>query len=163
MSFFMPESRNYECISSSKGQCFHQTSGGTLWSSSQTEWHGFPKHLEAQLLAIQKECMPDDSVAGMVQVYLDDFKGDYVCSLQLYQEALKNKFDKPNAKELRELNDIMNNSVIGWRKCKSQRRLDGYGQQRAWERIKPLGSVNETSSLSHGFEPVTEQMNLPFD
>ena len=123
----------------------------------------FPEHLEEQLLAIQKECMPDDSLAGMVQVFLDDYKGDYVCSVQLYEDALKNKYDKPKAKDLKDINDVMNNSVIGWRKCKSQRRLDGYGQQRAWERIKPLGSVNETSSLSHGFEPVTEQMNLPFD
>ena len=122
----------------------------------------FPEHLEEQLLAIQKECMPDDSLAGMVQVFLDDYKGDYVCSVQLYEDALKNKYDKPKAKDLKDINDVMNNSVIGWKKCKSQRRLDGYGQQRAWERIKPLGSVNETSSLSHGFEPVTEQMNLPF-
>ena len=140
-----------------------------IWAEAMTIYKSgnfqldFPKHLEAQLLAIQKECMPDDSVAGMVQVYLDDFKGDYVCSLQLYQEALKNKFDKPNAKELRELNDIMNNSVIGWKKCKGQKRLGIYGQQRAWEREQKLESVNELSSPADGFEPVTEQMNLPFD
>ncbi len=123
----------------------------------------FPERLEEQLLAIQKECMPDDSLAGMVQVYLDEYKGEYVCSLQLFQEALKNKFDKPKPKDLRDINDVMNNSVIGWKKCKSQKRLNGYGQQRAWERIVPLGSVNENSNPADGFEPVTEQMNLPFD
>ena len=121
----------------------------------------FPQHLQEQLLAIQKECMPDDSVAGRVQVYLDEFKGDYVCSLQLYQEALKNN-DKPNQKELRELNDIMNNSVIGWKKCNGQKRLGIYGQQRAWEREQKLESVNGVSSSGDGFEPVGEQMEIPF-
>ncbi|MCD7836661.1 MAG: virulence-associated E family protein [Lachnospiraceae bacterium] len=31
----------------------------------------FPERLEAQLLEIQKECMPDDSIAGIIQIFLD--------------------------------------------------------------------------------------------
>jgi len=129
----------------------------------------FPQCLEAQLLAIQKECMPDDSLAGIIQVFLDQFKGEAVCTLQLYREALKHPFDRPTNRESRELNDIMNNSVIGWRKCKKQRRIPGYGQQRAWERdgsvqnsTKDVNHVNESDGLPDGFEPVPEQMELPF-
>lgn len=139
-----------------------------VWAEAMTIYRNgdyelkFPDNLQDVLLALQKECMPDDSVAGMVQVFLDDFKGDYVCSLQLYQEALHHPYDKPTAKESRELNDIMNNSVIGWRKCKEQKRLGSYGQQRAWERMEKRKSVNELSSNADGFEPVPEQMQLPF-
>lgn len=137
----------------------------------------FPECLEAQLLAIQKECMPDDSMAGIIQVFLDQFKGEAVCTLQLYREALKHPFDRPTNRESRELNDIMNNSVIGWKKCKKQRRIPGYGQQRAWERDgsgqsgtinvneageKYVNHVNESDGLPDGFEPVPEQMELPF-
>ncbi len=137
----------------------------------------FPERLESRLLAIQKECMPDDSLAGIIQVFLDQFKGEAVCTLQLYREALKHPFDRPTNRESRELNDIMNNSVIGWKKCKKQRRIPGYGQQRAWERDgsgqsgtlnvneageKYVNHVNESDSLPDGFEPVPEQMELPF-
>ena len=139
-----------------------------VWAEAMVLYHNrdyamkFPEHLEEQLLAIQRECMPDDNVAGMVQIFLESYKGEYVCTMQLYEQALNNKFNKPEKRDLRDLNDVMNNSVIGWKKCKGQKRIAGYGQQRAWERVKSLEGVNESSSPAEGFEPVTEQMELPF-
>lgn len=127
----------------------------------------FPEQLEEQLLAIQKECMPDDSMAGKVQLYLDKYTGKYICSTQIFEDALEKSDykmpDKTRDEIFHNINDVMNNSVIGWKKCKSQKRLKGYGQQRAWERIAPIESVNEKSDLNDGFEPVTEQIELPFD
>ncbi len=128
----------------------------------------FPDSLQDQLLALQKECMPDDSLAGIIQVFLDNYdEGDYVCTLQLYREALNHPYDKPNNRESRELNDIMNNSVIGWHKCRTQHRISGYGQQRAWARDgcgqDELEGADDPGTDDDGFIKVPEQMSIPFD
>ena len=36
----------------------------------------------------QKQFMPEDADAGMILAFLDDFKGDRVCSKLLWKEAL---------------------------------------------------------------------------
>ena len=95
----------------------------------------FPEHLQPQLLQIQKQCMPDDTLAGLIQTYLDAYKGEYVCSRQLYSEALHCQ-DEPAKAKIREINDIMNNSVIGWKKSAAEHYLPWYGKQRTWERIE---------------------------
>lgn len=46
-------------------------------------------------------------------MFLDDFDGDMVCSKLLYHEAL-GRFDEPKSWEIREINEIMNQSVSGW-------------------------------------------------
>ena len=38
-----------------------------------------------------------------------------VCSKMLYKEALNHAFEEPKQWEIREINDIMNNSVEGWK------------------------------------------------
>lgn len=59
-----------------------------VWAEAMTIYRNcnyelkFPDHLQDELLALQKECMPDDSMAGLIQVYLDDFKSDYVCTIR---------------------------------------------------------------------------------
>ena len=36
----------------------------------------------------QRDFMPEDTKAGMIQAYLDKYTGSMVCSKQLYKEAL---------------------------------------------------------------------------
>ena len=80
--------------------------------------------------------MGEDTLAGQIQAWLDDYRGDYVCTLQLYQEALGHMGDTPKRWETSEINDIMNLSVRGWRQA-GQHRFLRYGQQRSWTRALP--------------------------
>ena len=93
--------------------------------------------------------MPEDSKAGLIQKFLDSYKGDYVCSLMLYREALGNGLSEPKQQELREIGSIMNDSVTGWEKG-AQHRFDIYGQQRSWRRVK-----------TEAFPLIEEQLALP--
>ena len=52
---------------------------------------------------MQRDFMPEDSKAGIVQAFLDNYTDDYVCSLIIYREALNNAYDKPKQWELREI------------------------------------------------------------
>ena len=61
----------------------------------------------------QKDFMPEDTKAGMIQAFLDSYAGDTVCSKQLYKEALNHAFDEPKQWEIREINEIMNQCVTG--------------------------------------------------
>ncbi len=62
----------------------------------------------------QRDFMPEDTKAGMIQAYLDRYTGSAVCSKQLFKEALNHPFDEPKQWEIREVNDIMNHCITGW-------------------------------------------------
>ena len=62
----------------------------------------------------QRDFMPEDTKAGIIQDFLDSCPGDTICSRQLYKEALNHAFDEPKQWEIREINEIMNQCVIGW-------------------------------------------------
>ena len=103
----------------------------------------------------------------MIQAYLDRFTGGAVCSKQLYKEALNHAFDEPKQWEIREVNDIMNHCITGWKYFTNPRIFEGYGRQKGWERDVPAteygnGGQKTTQQTTDGFEPVTEQMELPF-
>ena len=54
-----------------------------------------------------------------------------------------------------EINDIMNNSITGWKQMAGKtKRFEKYGTQKYWYREK---YVNED------FSPVPEQMEIPFN
>ena len=108
-----------------------------------------PPELEEIARTAQREFMPEDSKAGLIQKFLDSYKGDYVCSLMLYREALGNGLSEPKQQELREIGSIMNDSVIGWEKG-AQHRFEIYGQQRSWRRVK-----------AGAFPLIEEQLALP--
>ncbi len=48
----------------------------------------------------QRDFMPEDTKAGMIQAFLDSYPGDTVCSKQLYKEALNHDFDEPKQWEI---------------------------------------------------------------
>ena len=111
----------------------------------------------------QRDFMPEDTKAGMIQAYLDRYTGSMVCSKQLYKEALNHPFDEPKQWEIREVNDIMNHCVTGWHYFSNPRMFPEYGRQKGWERDNPAtDSSNGAEKIPEGFVEVTEQMELPF-
>ena len=111
--------------------------------------------------------MPEDTKAGLIQAFLDNFSGTQVCSKQIYAEALNHPFDEPKQWEIREINEIMNNSVEGWTAFSNPRIFGKYGRQQGWERTVSSNELLATgSNLPDGFVDVTEeearQMELPF-
>lgn len=117
-----------------------------------------PEHLTQQLKELQKEFMVEDAKAGIIQGWLDSTEHDYVCSIMIYREALGNTYTEPKSWELRDINDIMNNSIVGWEKypSKSQmKRFSRYGSQRAWQRVNKF--------VDSDFVDINQQMEIPFD
>ena len=48
----------------------------------------FSPAMQRYLKEHQRDFMPEDTKAGMIQAYLDKYTGETVCSKQLYKEAL---------------------------------------------------------------------------
>ena len=91
------------------------------------------------------------------------YTGSIVCSKQLYKEALKHTFDEPKQWEIREINEIMNQCISGWRYFPNPRMFSEYGRQKGWERENPAtDSGNPSEKTMDGFVEITEQMELPF-
>lgn len=64
---------------------------------------------------------------------------------------------------IREVNDIMNHCITGWKYFSNPRIFEGYGRQKGWEREAPAtGADNGREKTPDGFVEVTEQMELPF-
>ena len=111
----------------------------------------------------QRDFMPEDTKAGMIQAFLDSYPGDTVCSKQLYKEALNHAFDEPKQWEIREINEIMNQCITSWKYFSNPRMFAGYGRQKGWEREQPTTDTgNGAGKTPEGFTPVPEQMELPF-
>ena len=145
-----------------------------MWAEAMFIYRNFPlkltlsKEMEKELRELQKEFMPEDTKAGLIQSFLDNFNGTQVCSKLIYAEALNHAFDEPKQWEIREINEIMNNSIEGWKPFSNPRIFAKYGRQRGWERTPPPGNgLSATGSNSlDGFQELTEeelsQMELPF-
>ena len=120
--------------------------------------------MEEYLKTVQTAFMPEDTKAGMIIGYLERFRGDKVCSRQLYREALHKPFEDARQWEIREISDIMNNSVTGWKPFLNPRSFGKYGRQRGWEReIPATGRGNRDENTEDGFEKVPEEMEVPFE
>ena len=121
------------------------------------------KEMNEQLVLLQKQFMPEDTKAGVIQAFLDDFDGDMVCSKLLHHEAL-GRFDEPKSWEIREINEIMNQSVTGGMPYPNPRSYKTYGKQRGWMRGNEV--LETGTSPLNGFCELTEeecsQMELPF-
>lgn len=129
-----------------------------------------PKHLEEQLIKQREFYMAEDTDVGIIQSYLDNLKSDYVCTNQIYAEALDN-VGKPDRRMINDINDIMNNSIAGWAQTVGKtKRFNLYGTQKYWYRVQNDGTgVGETpdsdfgdTSVNDGFTPIPEQLEIPF-
>lgn len=119
----------------------------------------FNSEMDIQLRTQQQDFMQEDTQAGMIYAFLEDFTGDRVCSKLLYAEALGNSFNQPQTWETREICEIMNTgiesgAIKGWKAYKNPKRYGKYGSQKGWERIKETPSVDIT---------LTSDDNLPFE
>ena len=54
--------------------------------------------------------------------------------MMIYKEAFSHEFDTPKDWELKEINKVMNHSIVGWEKVSSHR-FPKYGTQRGWKRV----------------------------
>lgn len=148
----------------------------------------FTAELENSLRDQQQDFMQEDTQAGMIYAFLEDFTGDRVCSKLLYAEALGNTFNQPAAWETREICEIMNTGIAngtikGWRAYKNPKRYAKYGSQKGWERVKdpvPSDDIStsvtdnssiDNSTLQYGVKgrarpvdnSITADDDLPFD
>lgn len=143
-----------------------------MWAEAMFLYRNFPvrltlpKGMEKDLRELQQEFMPEDTKAGMIQSFLDKFVGPQVCSKMLYAEALNHAFDEPKQWEIREINDIMNNSIEGWQSFSNPRLFQKYGRQRGWERITSNEPQTTDSEFPDNFRELTEeetqQLEIPF-
>ena len=106
----------------------------------------------------QKQFMPEDADAGMILSFLDDFKGDRVCSKLLWKEALRRDYE-PKRIELKQICDIMNNSVSDWVMSDGAMHFGEYGKQRGWVRAGSSQEIPDKAD-SDGFIEIPKQMEL---
>ena len=108
-----------------------------VWAEAMTVYRSgdfklsFSPEMVRYLKEHQRDFMPEDTKAGMIQAYLDRYTGGMVCSKQLFKEALNHPFDEPKQWEIREVNDIMNHCVTGWNYFSNPRVFPEYGRQKA--------------------------------
>lgn len=107
---------------------------------------------EEYLKEMQKEFMPEDAKVGIIQLWLDELSEDYVCSIMIYKEAFHHEYDTPKDWELKEINNVMNHSIVGWEKVSSHR-FAGYGTQRGWRRVTD----------KNGFQKLPQNATNPFE
>ena len=110
------------------------------------------RETEEYLKEMQKDFMPEDAKVGVIQLWLDELAEDYVCSIMIYKEAFSHEYDTPKDWELKEINNVMNHSIVGWEKISSHR-FAGYGTQRGWRRV---AGKNE-------FQKLSEDAVIPFE
>lgn len=111
----------------------------------------------------QKQFMPEDADAGMILAFLDDFKGDRVCSKLLWKEALHRDYE-PKRIELKQICDIINNSVTDWVMRNESMHFKDYGKQRGWVRVGSFLEIHDKAD-SDGFMEILKQLELeiPFN
>ena len=128
------------------------------------------KDMERMLAEHQQDYMQEDTQAGMIYAFLEDFEGDRVCSKLLYAEALGN-LNQPADWETRSICEIMNTGIMngtikGWKAHKSVKRYGKYGSQKGWERVKSPDTeckpVDIQTDNSAGTQ-ITSDDDLPFD
>ena len=119
----------------------------------------FSLAMHAYLKAHQRDFMPEDTKAGQIIEYLEKYPDTMVCSKQLFREALGRSFEEPKQWEIREINDIMNHSVNGWRAFSNPRYFPvPYGRQKGWERIPPDNGADDFPEFTLEEE---KQLSLP--
>ncbi len=124
----------------------------------------FTKEMQQDIDEYRKQFMQEDTMAGTIQGWLDNYKGDYVCSVQIWSEAFNHGDREPKKYETNEICQIMDTQIIGWKRYGYHRfTKEGYGRQRCWgRRIEEPEADNRTDA--DGFRHLTaeEQLERPF-
>ena len=117
-----------------------------------------PKEIEKNLIEYQRPFMQEDTWTGLIQEWLDHTSNQVVCVQQIYNEALK-EIGKPRNSEAREIGQIMNGTVSGWKAYPNPRNIPGYGKQRGWMRVETKSGNSDETFVS----VEANQMEIPFD
>ena len=125
----------------------------------------FSKEMEQEISEYRKQFTQEDTMAGMIQGWLDAYKGSHVCSVQIWKEAFDHFDREPKKFETNEICSIMDTQITGWKRAGVHRfSKEGYGRQRSWIRE---GAEEEGGNEPNkdGFTKLTkaEQLELPFD
>ena len=143
-----------------------------LWWNEEIYWSTenknsllkFSKEMEQEISEYRKQFIQEDTMAGMIQGWLDTYKGTHVCSVQIWKGAFDH-FDRELKKfETNEICSIMDTQITGWKRAGVHRfSKEGYGRQRSWVREGTEEGGNEPDK--DGFTKLTkaEQLELPFD
>ena len=129
-----------------------------LWAEAMTIYRSgkfrlsLSKEMEKEARKRQLEFMPEDTTTGRIQSYLDSLKTDVTCTLQIIEEGL-GRINAPTQREIRDVNDIMNHSIVGW-EAGTHKRLPGYGTQRTWRRKTEIEGMDD-------FPVIDSQEELP--
>ena len=124
----------------------------------------FSKEMEQKISEYRKQFTQEDTMAGMIQGWLDAYKGTHVCSVQIWKEAFDHFEREPKKFETNEICSIMDTQITGWKRDGIHRfSKEGYGRQRSWVREGTEEGGNEPDE--DGFTKLTkaEQLELPFD
>ena len=95
----------------------------------------FSKEMEQKISEYRKQFTQEDTMAGMIQDWLDAYKGTHVCSVQIWKEAFDHFEREPKKFETNEICSIMDTQITGWKRDGIHRfSKEGYGRQRSWVR-----------------------------
>ena len=141
-----------------------------LWAEAMTIYNSgnyklaFSPAMQEALQICQKDFMQEDTQAGMIYAFLEDYTGDRVCSKQLYAEALGN-LNLPAEWETRAICEIMtagiaNGEIRGWTAHKAAKRYPKYGVQKGWERV--TAAKVEADGFVELTDEEAQQMGFPF-
>ena len=73
------------------------------------------------------------AIAGQIEGWLESYKGDFVCSKQLYREALGKSFADPSRWDLHNIREVMREQK-NWTSFTGTKYFRFYGKQRGWMR-----------------------------
>ena len=144
-----------------------------LWAEAMIIYHNeenkgnllkFTKEMQKEIDEYRKQFMQEDTLAGTIQGWLDNYKGNYVCSIQIWSEAFNHGDREPKKYETNEICQIMDTQIIGWKRGGYHRYTsEGYGRQRCWTRkSEEIEGGNEIGGDGFRELSATEQMELPF-
>lgn len=99
-----------------------------------------PAEMKEYVEKMQSDFEEDDPLVGQIQSFLDGYADDYVCGLIIAREVLHN--DDPDTKTTRNIGNIMNHKITGWKKDVTHT-FEGIGRQKCYVRVPRFTDCNE--------------------
>lgn len=117
-----------------------------------------PKEIEKNLVKYQEPFMQEDTFDNLITDFLETYKDDKVCTMQLVIEALKLTW-RGKGFESGQVGEVMSRQP-GWRRFNNPRYFpEPYGRQRGWERV----TTNTDNKASENSFSKTEDNDNPFE
>ena len=132
--------------------------------------HDSPKYVPVGIPLVTSKNLVNGAIDYSNVKYITQEDADKINARSMVDdaEALNHTFDEPKQWEIREINEIMNNSIEGWTPFSNPRIFSKYGRQRGWERTPlPGNELSATgSNFPDDFRELTDeearQMEIPF-